>query len=62
MGVSTGKTGTPWVEKKFGDLQAVQDPLDISLQPLMPVIKGLMRFQPSDRLSASQALELIPEI
>lgn len=62
MMVPTGNAGTPWLEKKFGNLADVQDPLDPSLQPLLPVIKGLMRFRPSDRLSASQALELIPEI
>lgn len=29
------------------------------LQPLLSVIQGLMRFRPSDRLSAQQALEMI---
>ncbi|KFY22231.1 hypothetical protein V493_06748 [Pseudogymnoascus sp. VKM F-4281 (FW-2241)] len=29
------------------------------LQPLLPVIQGLMRFTPSERLSAQQALELM---
>lgn len=60
MMVPTVNIGTPWLENRFDNL--VQDPLDTSLQPLLPVIKGLMRFRPSDRLSASQALELIPEI
>ncbi|KAG8163084.1 hypothetical protein KVR01_007562 [Diaporthe batatas] len=49
-----------WLEKRFDEL--VQDPRDPSLRPLLPVIKGLMRFRPSDRLSAAQALELVPEI
>lgn len=30
-----------------------------SLKPLLPIIEGLMRFRPSDRISISQALDLI---
>lgn len=30
-----------------------------SLKLLLPVIQGLMRFMPSDRISASQALDLV---
>lgn len=48
-----------WLEKRFDDL--VQDPLDPPLRPLLPVIKGLMRFRRSDRLSAAQARDLVPE-
>ena len=29
-----------------------------SLKPLLPLIQGLMRFRPSDRISISQALDL----
>ncbi|KAK2738266.1 hypothetical protein FQN57_007129 [Myotisia sp. PD_48] len=32
---------------------------DIDLKILLPVIKGLVRFRPSDRISASQALKLL---
>lgn len=48
------------IEKCFDDL--VEDPLDPPLRALLPVIKGLMRFRPSDRMPASQALELLSEI
>jgi hypothetical protein len=51
---------TSWLEQQFDNL--VEDPRDPPLRPLLPVIKGLMRFRPSDRLSASQALELLNEI
>ena len=30
-----------------------------SLKPLLPLIQGLMRFRPSDRISVSQALDLV---
>ena len=42
------------LEKKFDERIHEQ-----SLKPLLPVIQGLMRFRPSDRISASQALDLI---
>lgn len=29
-----------------------------ALQPMLPVIQGSMRFMPSDRISAFQALDL----
>lgn len=48
------------LEKRFDDL--VENPLDPPLRPLLPVIKGLTRFRPSDRMAASQALELLSEI
>jgi serine/threonine-protein kinase SRPK3 len=32
------------------------------LKPLLPVIQGLMRFRPSDRISISQALDIIRSI
>lgn len=36
-----------------------EDPIDPPLRPLLPVIQGLMRFRPSDRLSASEALDML---
>lgn len=30
-----------------------------TLKPLLPIIQGLMRFRPSDRISASQALDML---
>ena len=30
-----------------------------TLKPLLPVIQGLMRFRPSDRISLSQALDMV---
>ena len=33
--------------------------LSIVKDPLLPVIQGLMRFRPSDRISLSQALDMI---
>jgi len=32
------------------------------LKPLLPVIQGLMRFRPSDRISISQVLDIIRSI
>jgi hypothetical protein len=32
-----------------------------SLKPLLGVIQSLMRFRPEDRISAAEALEMIPE-
>lgn len=32
---------------------------DESLQPLLPIIRGLMRFRPQDRISAEEALRLL---
>jgi serine/threonine-protein kinase SRPK3 len=34
---------------------------DETLKPLLQVIQGLMRFIPSDRISASQALDLLKD-
>jgi serine/threonine-protein kinase SRPK3 len=42
------------LEQRFDEL--VHEP---ELKGLLPVIKGLTRFLPSDRISASQALDLI---
>jgi serine/threonine-protein kinase SRPK3 len=42
------------LERKFNE--HVHEP---ELKGLLPVIKGLTRFLPSDRISASQALDLI---
>jgi hypothetical protein len=36
-----------------------QKALDTSLMPLLPIMQGLMRFQPSDRISAVEALRLL---
>lgn len=36
--------------------EKVSDP---SLEPLFPVIQGLVRFLPSHRISASQALDML---
>jgi hypothetical protein len=35
---------------------------DETLKPLLPVIQGLMRFRPSDRISISQALDMVSSI
>jgi hypothetical protein len=32
---------------------------EAELQPLLPVIQGLMKFRPSERISAQQALEMM---
>ena len=32
---------------------------DETLKPLLPVIRGLMKFKPSERISAAEALELL---
>lgn len=42
------------LEKQFS-----QSTVDPALTVLLPVIKGLMRFRPSDRLSATEALDLL---
>lgn len=33
--------------------------LDPSLKQLLPIIKGLIRFRPEDRISADEALRLL---
>ncbi|KAK2603198.1 hypothetical protein N8I77_009672 [Diaporthe amygdali] len=48
-----------WLEQRFDNL--LEDPLDPPLRPLLPVIRGLLRFRPSDRMSASQALDLLSD-
>ncbi len=30
-----------------------------SLKPLLPIMRGLMRFRPQDRISAQEALRLL---
>lgn len=45
------------LERKFDE--KVQDE---RLKSLLPVIQGLMRFKPSDRISISQALDLVKAI
>jgi serine/threonine-protein kinase SRPK3 len=45
------------LERKFNE--RVHEP---ELKGLLPVIKGLTRFLPSDRISASQALDLIGDM
>jgi hypothetical protein len=32
---------------------------EVSLKPLLPIIRGLMRFRPEDRISAEEALRLL---
>lgn len=46
--------GTSKLEKKFIELAP-----DASLEPLLHVIEGMMRFLPSSRLSAGDALEML---
>jgi hypothetical protein len=50
-------TGRSKLEQKFHD--RVHDP---SLKVLLPVIKGLMKFLPSDRMEASEALQLLDSL
>ena len=45
------------LEQKFDD--GIHEPM---LKPLLPVIQGLMRFEPSNRISASQALDMVSSI
>ncbi len=49
-----GKRSGSTLEQRFDE--QVSEP---ELKVLLPVIKGLTRFLPSDRISASQALDLI---
>lgn len=35
---------------------------DSTLDPLLPIIRGLMRFLPSSRITADEALDLLGEI
>lgn len=46
--------GMTKLEKRFA--KKVHHPM---LQPLLPVIQGLMRFLPSNRISVEEALELL---
>lgn len=54
---------TVLIEKKFKESRLERDfnrrIHDPSLQPLLPVMTGLMRFKPDDRLSAREALYLL---
>ncbi|KAH8782036.1 kinase-like domain-containing protein [Hyaloscypha sp. PMI_1271] len=45
----------PKLDQRFHD--NIRDP---ALQPLLPVIRGLTRFRPSDRISAAEALDMLP--
>ena len=47
-------TGPSKLEEKF--IENVTEP---SLGPLLPIISGLMRFRPEDRISAEEALVLL---
>jgi serine/threonine-protein kinase SRPK3 len=49
-----GQLSRPRLERRFDEY--VHEP---ELKVFLPVIKGLTRFLPSDRISASQALDLI---
>jgi hypothetical protein len=49
-----GQLSRPKLEQRFDE--RVHDQI---LKPLLPVIRGLMRFMPEDRISASEALDLI---
>ncbi|KAH6689921.1 kinase-like domain-containing protein [Leptodontidium sp. MPI-SDFR-AT-0119] len=51
---TNGKLTESKLEQKFHD--RIHEP---TLQPLLPVIRGLTRFRPSDRISAAEALEMI---
>ena len=51
------KPPKPILEQKFDE--RIRHP---SLKHLLPVIQGLLRFRPSDRISASQALEMVSAI
>ncbi|KAK9426952.1 kinase-like protein [Lipomyces doorenjongii] len=52
--LGNGQLSQSKLEQKF-DIRVHEQ----TLKPLLPVIQGLMRFMPSDRISASQALDLI---
>ena len=47
-------TGQSKLEENFK-----QKALDTSLMPLLPIMQGLVRFRPSDRISAVEALQLL---
>lgn len=47
-------SGMSKLERKFAELMP-----DPALEPLLPVIQGLMRFLPSCRLTAKEALDLL---
>ncbi|KAJ5544637.1 hypothetical protein N7461_006941 [Penicillium sp. DV-2018c] len=51
---SEGNYGTSKLERKFADLGP-----DPTLEPLLHVIQGLMRFLPSSRITAEEALDLL---
>lgn len=39
-----------------------EDVHDKRLEPLLPIIRGLMRFLPSNRITADEALDLLGDI
>ncbi|KAK4152735.1 kinase-like domain-containing protein [Chaetomidium leptoderma] len=47
-------TGRSKLEERFG-----RHVKEESLKPLLPIIRGLMRFRPQDRISAKEALRLL---
>jgi len=47
-------TGRCKLEERFG-----KHVKEASLQPLLPIMRGLMRFRPQDRISAKEALRLL---
>ena len=51
------KPPKPILEQKFDERIRHQ-----SLKQLLPVIQGLLRFRPLDRISASQALEMVSAV
>jgi serine/threonine-protein kinase SRPK3 len=54
------KVGENWQHPEFRLEQRFEERVhEPELKGLLPVIKGLTRFLPSDRISASQALDLI---
>jgi hypothetical protein len=48
-------TGPSELEKRFEKYVTEE-----RLKSLLPIIRGLMRFRPEDRISAEEALRLLP--
>lgn len=49
----------PGTESSKLEARFKQKAIDTSLMPLLPIMQGLMRFRPSDRISAVEALQLL---
>lgn len=47
-------TGRSKLEERFG-MHVKEE----SLEPLLPIMRGLIRFRPQDRISAKEALRLL---